>query len=547
MRLKNIDLVVSVCATKDLQTWSVASLAIPKYIDSASYVVIVPEHAIKLFRENTVPAIQVISEETVLPSSYLKKIERHLDQNHTRDQRSRSNWLYQQFLKIEFARSCSQERILIWDADTVPLRPLKFFDEVGRPRYFTGNESHKPYFDLIRIVFGLKRSIKSSFVAQCLPFYGHAIESMLQEIESRSNLDWKSTILQAITPESGSSPFSEYETIGTWMCSERFRGPKPIPQKHGNHWLRNGYSHLGPACNLEIFTNHPSLRKMHFVTFENYHAPYSHYLPINQLKSNNKFTSMKIEIFSITLEFNLKKASPNSVSIFLRDFFEGAPLAVIVQIGANDGVSSDPLRSYLAHHAGKTILVEALPYYCAPLRKLYCKKSNISIVNAVIGKERTTNRFYFIDPIVANEMDGDGPKNRWAHGQGSFQRETIVHWIKKNQFRGNKYQQNISRYINSILNIELEAITLADIERQHSITRIDLLILHVQGAEWLILSTLKQLSKLPRFIIYEDDYSLSSTDSDQLQAFLTLLGYVFIVGDTDKLWGIAAQDDPIQN
>ena len=53
MRLKNIDLVVSVCATKDLQTWSVASLAIPKYIDSASYVVIVPEHAIKLFRENT--------------------------------------------------------------------------------------------------------------------------------------------------------------------------------------------------------------------------------------------------------------------------------------------------------------------------------------------------------------------------------------------------------------------------------------------------------------------------------------------------------------
>lgn len=45
----------------------------------------------------------------------------------------RAGWYFQQFLKMAYANVCQDDYYLIWDADTIPIKPLSFFDENGVP------------------------------------------------------------------------------------------------------------------------------------------------------------------------------------------------------------------------------------------------------------------------------------------------------------------------------------------------------------------------------------------------------------------------------
>ena len=118
-------------------------------------------------------------------------------------------------------------------------------------------------------------------------------------------------------------------------------------------------------------------------------------------------------------------------------------------------------------------------------------------------------------------MDGKGPPNQWAHGQGSFSKDTIIKWIYRNKFRGKVYRSNIQMYINSIININVECFNLISFCERHFIEGIDLLILDVQGAEAEILSVLPKLRNKPRVIIYEDESSMKTSVSKALEKFLT--------------------------
>ena len=58
----------------------------------------------------------------------------------------RFGWYYQQFLKMEFARSrYAKDYYLIWDSDTIPLNPVSFL--TPEKMVFTPKtEYHEPYF-----------------------------------------------------------------------------------------------------------------------------------------------------------------------------------------------------------------------------------------------------------------------------------------------------------------------------------------------------------------------------------------------------------------
>ena len=133
-------------------------------------------------------------------------------------------------------------------------------------------------------------------------------------------------------------------------------------------------------------------------------------------------------------------------------------------------------------------------------------------------------------------MDGDGPFNKWAHGQGSINKNTIIKWIYKNKFRGSKYIKNINKYIDSILETYIKSITINSICKTYQIKTIDLLLIDVQGAEYEILKNLNSFNVKPKFIVYEDDSSLSKGESVMLDKLLRSEGYLFLLGENDKLW-----------
>ena len=65
---------------------------------------------------------------------------------------------------------------------------------------------------------------------------------------------------------------------------------------------------------------------------------------------------------------------------------------------------------------------------------------------------------------------------------------------------------------------------------------IDLLVLDVQGHEFKILENLPNIKKLPFFIVYEDDSSMSDMDSKNLSYLLIKYGYRLILPGANKVW-----------
>ena len=77
-----------------------------------------------------------------------------------------------------------------------------------------------------------------------------------------------------------------------------------------------------------------------------------------------------------TLGYRLERIRPqvlpslNVLPLVVKEYAEDEPLS-IVQIGANDGVHSDPIRPIMNSYCVDAILLEPIPWLCEQLRKNY--------------------------------------------------------------------------------------------------------------------------------------------------------------------------------
>ena len=131
---------------------------------------------------------------------------------------SMTGWYFQQFLKLAFARSNNaKEYYLIWDADTIPLNKLSFFDEdkiLVNPK----REYHAEYFETIFRLFGIRKSLDYSYISEHMMIKTSVVKQMLNDISP--NDDWWEQVISKCD-FSSKQAFSEFETIGTY-CSTRY-------------------------------------------------------------------------------------------------------------------------------------------------------------------------------------------------------------------------------------------------------------------------------------------------------------------------------------
>jgi FkbM family methyltransferase len=229
----------------------------------------------------------------------------------------------------------------------------------------------------------------------------------------------------------------------------------------------------------------------------------------------------------------------NSTSIeqFYRAYFGSPERKCVIQVGANDGVMCDPLRRFLARSRDsdiRAVLIEPIPFYYAKLQALYADFPNISVIKAACGAATGTLPLFFIDPEIADQMNGDGPANDWAHGQGSFDRDIIAYWIERNKFRGADYVKNMSTYHASIRSIETEMIRLADIEMSRDNANL-LVVIDVQGFELDVIRGI-DWSHPPAYIIFEDDMRTSGP----IDEYLSSQGYTYVCGRNDRIYAFSA-------
>jgi hypothetical protein len=268
--VKVIDRLVTVVCATHLDVIQVGQDYIVKNIIARDYVAYVPVNEVELFRNSLKPPFRVVAETDVLQEAdafYLFERLKTLKQN------GRYGWYLQQFVKMEAIRRAHHEceLVLIWDADTVPLKPLTFIDEKdGKLLYYRGNEYHKPYFGQIQRLLGMSRAENFSFIAQCFVARPAWVQELADFIESRQSGTPSKTYLMHIVDsiyfEKSASAFSEYEFMGTYFMHTRRNKMKILC----NRWERFGNSMLRGLANLTPQKADELSLTFDHMTFENW-------------------------------------------------------------------------------------------------------------------------------------------------------------------------------------------------------------------------------------------------------------------------------------
>jgi hypothetical protein len=168
-------------------------------------------------------SVKVLDENNLIKDLNMQHIIKMIDKRLNEDGRYYA-WYFQQILKMAFSlTSCAKDYYLIWDADTLPLNKLHFFDE-GRPVFTPKNEYHKPYFDTIQKLIGCDKMVDYSFIAEHMLIKTTIMKDLINRIENSmvEGTIWFEKIINAVDVDAKNG-FSEFETYGTF-CSKYYHG-----------------------------------------------------------------------------------------------------------------------------------------------------------------------------------------------------------------------------------------------------------------------------------------------------------------------------------
>ena len=259
--------VVSACHAKQAGIWKISSREIPRKIPASCYELVCPDRDAAGFSGCTGPEWVISPDSKYLDGHDIAFFEGF------KIHKGGVGWYVQQIVKIRAAAApdlADEDIVLIWDSDTVPLRPLRFVDADGRLLYFRARENQAPYFRTMERLAGIPKVEKNSFVAQCIPSRAGWVRGLIAEVESRAGMPFSEALFSTLEGL-GEAEFSEYETLGNYALSRHpgGMGPANIP------WERNGALLASPETAprlLLVLLKLLSLRFAH-VSFESWQKP----------------------------------------------------------------------------------------------------------------------------------------------------------------------------------------------------------------------------------------------------------------------------------
>ena len=178
----------------------------------------------------------------------------------------------------------------------------------------------------------------------------------------------------------------------------------------------------------------------------------------------------------------------------------------VVQIGANDGVHSDPVRPFVEQYGWKGVLVEPVPDHYHRLQETYAGHKNISLVNSAISDQEGVRTMY----AALDLPDGRGNPLR---GKDSFDYETVA-----------KHDLQVSDVDAFIEPIDVPTMRLETLLEQQAVECIDYLAVDTEGHDGVVLSQLDMDRYRPKFILFEHCH-LGPEENDEIASNLERFGY----------------------
>lgn len=186
------------------------------------------------------------------------------------------------------------------------------------------------------------------------------------------------------------------------------------------------------------------------------------------------------------------------------------PRAFFIQIGANDGSTSDPLRRQVVARAWRGIMVEPVPHIFEKLRARYSGSPHVLLENVAIGASDGTAEFHSLVPVV-NPVALGLP--HWYAGLGSFRREVIL-----------SHKAQIPDIEQRIVTQTLPCLTFATLCARHGVDAVDLIQIDTEGYDYEVVKLIDLNRFRPALLIYEHVH-LSAEDRAACENLLRRHGY----------------------
>lgn len=194
--------------------------------------------------------------------------------------------------------------------------------------------------------------------------------------------------------------------------------------------------------------------------------------------------------------YNPKKGS---LSDFLSQYSKSKPgNFTVVQIGANDGITHDPIHKFIKRDNWKGVLLEPQPdVFHEFLTKIYAKNKGIHTLCAAIGEKDGTQPIY---KVGFSSM-------RWATGLASFSKEKIEKAFEDGIVASNCKRFGIeiptdqSQWISQE---EVQVIAPATLIQTYDLPHIDLLQIDAEGYDLEVIRIFDIPTTRPQAIIFEN-------------------------------------------
>jgi FkbM family methyltransferase len=173
----------------------------------------------------------------------------------------------------------------------------------------------------------------------------------------------------------------------------------------------------------------------------------------------------------------------------LRAFAACYPEAFFVEIGANDGIQHDHLRSIILSSRWSGIMVEPVPYVFERLATNYAGVDRVIVEAAAVAGRDTKLPFYYLRPPADDER---ARLPDWYDGIGSFSRETIL-----------SHARDIPDVESRVVDVEVECLTFDSLLQRHESPRVDVVVIDTEGYDWEIIKHIDLVRHAPKLLVYE--------------------------------------------
>jgi FkbM family methyltransferase len=169
------------------------------------------------------------------------------------------------------------------------------------------------------------------------------------------------------------------------------------------------------------------------------------------------------------------------------------PDVQLVQVGANDGVHTDPMHGWIVKFGWRSLLIEPMPEPFAALEELHRDHPNVTLANVAIA-------------------DQNGTRTMWSHPSGRHAVSTF------------RPERNILKQEAELVGVEVECMTLSSLLDRHAIQRIDVLQVDTEGYDLDVLR-LVDFERFHPSVIHLEFYLLPVTE--RLELFDLLEGQAY--------------------